>query len=71
MRRITKLDGDDRDQDLHAVIDHPAVSLARQNDEPVSLGDAARSVVLRIKGGLPRISVDPAFREGVEDWTDL
>lgn len=70
MRRITKLDGDDRDQDLHAVIDHPAVS-TRRTGEPVILGEVVRAVVLRLQGGLPRISVDPAFREGVEDWTDL
>lgn len=69
MRRITKLDGDDRDQGVQSA-NQTAVSRSAAG-EPIILGEAVRAVVLRLQGGLPRISVDPAFREGVEDWTDL
>jgi hypothetical protein len=55
MRRITKLDGDDMDQGVQSA-NQTAVSRLIDG-EPISLGDAARSVVMRIKGGLPRISV--------------
>lgn len=70
MRRITKLEGGDSAQGVQST-DHNAAAVRRTGETFTCLGDVARSVVLRIKGGLPRISVDPVSREEVEDWIDL
>lgn len=70
MERTSKLDGDDRDQGLHAVTDNPAVSRSAAG-EPVQLGEAVSAVVLRIRNGLPRLSLAPIAWEECEDRDQL
>lgn len=56
MNHRTKTDGEDEDQGLHAVADHPVFSRPAAG-ELVSLGEAAQSVVLRLRTRLPRVKV--------------
>lgn len=55
MRRITKLEGGDSAQGVQST-DHNAAAV-RRTGEPVILGEVVRAVVMRLQGGLPRISI--------------
>lgn len=62
MRRITNREGGDSAQGVQST-DHNAAAVRRTGETFTCLGDVARSVVLRIKGGLPRIALAPTAWE--------